>query len=296
MKSQNRRDFLKFATLGAVGAVALGKMDLKANTLASVKPGIGLQLYTIRDAMKTDPAGSLKKVADIGFKYLELASFADGKFYGYSPEDFKKLVNDLGMEAVSSHSGVEVKGVDTSNAESMAEAHAKLGVKYCIQPWMPEERRKSIDSFKKFVADLNVVGAVMQKHGIQFGYHNHDFEFKTVEGKIPYFDVFMADADPKLVIFEMDCYWVTRAGQNPIDIFNKYPGRFQLLHIKDMEKSADKFFAPVGTGSIDYKAIYDAKAVSGMKYMIVEQDNTRDGKPFDAIKISFDNIMNTILV
>ena len=296
MKSQNRRDFLRFATLGAVGAVTLGKIDLKANTLASDKPGIGLQLYTIRDAMKTDPAGSLKKVADIGFKYLELASYADGKFYGYSPEDFKKLVNDLGMEAVSSHSGVEVKGVDTSNADSMAEAHAKLGVKYCIQPWMVEERRKSVDSYKKFVAELNVVGGVMKKHGIQFGYHNHDFEFNTVEGKIPYFDIFMKDADPNLVIFEMDCYWVIKAGQNPIDIFNKYPGRFQLLHIKDMEKSADKFFAPVGTGSIDYKSIIKAKAASGMKYMIVEQDNTRDGKPFEAIKISFDNLTNTILV
>jgi sugar phosphate isomerase/epimerase len=296
MKSQNRREFLKFATMGAVGAAALGQIDLKANTLSAGKPGIGLQLYTIRDAMKADPAGSLKKVADIGFKYLELAGFGDGKFYGYTPEDFKKLVADLGMEAVSSHSGVEVKGVDTSNAEAMAEAHAKLGVKYCIQPWLVEERRKSVDSYKKFVADLNVVGGVMQKYGIQFGYHNHDFEFKPVEGKVPYFDIYMVDADPKLVVFEMDCYWVTRAGQNPIDIFKKYPGRFHLLHFKDMEKTPDKFFAPVGTGSIDYKAIYDARAISGMKYIIVEQDNTRDGKPFDAIKISFDNISNKILV
>ena len=296
MKSQNRREFLKFATMGAVGAAALGQIDLKANSLSAGKPGIGLQLYTIRDAMKADPAGSLKKVADIGFKYLELAGFGEGKFYGYTPEDFKKLVTDLGMEAVSSHSGVEVKGVDTSNAEAMAEAHAKLGVKYCIQPWLVEERRKSVDSYKKFVADLNVVGGVMQKYGIQFGYHNHDFEFKPVEGKVPYFDIYMVDADPKLVVFEMDCYWVTRAGQNPIDIFKKYPGRFHLLHFKDMEKTPDKFFAPVGTGSIDYKAIYDARAISGMKYIIVEQDNTRDGKPFDAIKISFDNISNKILV
>jgi sugar phosphate isomerase/epimerase len=162
MNSQNRREFLKSSAMGALGIALLSKYGLTAcaQPNAATKSGIGLQLYTIRDAMSKDVAGSLKKVADIGYQYLELAGYNNGLFYGYTPAEFKTMVDDLGMKIISSHSGVEVKGVDTSNVEAMAEAHAELGVEYCVQPWLVEERRVSADSYRQFVAELNTIGEV----------------------------------------------------------------------------------------------------------------------------------------
>jgi sugar phosphate isomerase/epimerase len=314
-KSQSRREFLRVSAAGALGAIVIsqsGCHTVKPTTLTKaasspVDPksfGIGLQLYTIRDAMATDVPGSLKKVSDAGYKYVELASYADGKFYGYEPADFKKLVNDLGMEILSSHTQVEAKGITLDNAQKMAEDHAKIGVKYCIQPWVVEEARTTIKSYQNMVADWNKVGRIMKDHGIQFGYHNHNFEFGTVEGKIPYFDIMLAELDKDLVTMEIDLFWTTKAGQNPVDIFNKYPGRFQLFHMKDMyTKEApyyttvgEKDFAPVGEGVINFKEILAAKDVAGMKYMIVEQDLSRNGTPFDDIKTSVVNLTTKILV
>ena len=208
------------------------------------------------------------------------------------------------MEILSSHTQVEAQGITLDNAKKMAEDHAKLGVKYCLQPWVVEEARKTIASFQKMAADWNIVGKIMKDTGIQFGYHNHNFEFATVEGKIPYFDVFMKELDKDLVTMEIDLFWVTKAGQNPVDLFKKYPGRFQLFHMKDMYTKQAPFFttvgvtdfAPVGSGLINFKEILAAKKIAGMKYMVVEQDSTKDGKPFDAIQTSITNLITKILV
>jgi sugar phosphate isomerase/epimerase len=242
-------------------------------------------------------------VSDLGYKYLELASYANEKFYGYEPAEFKKIVSDLGMVILSSHTQVEALGITLDNAKKMAEDHAKIGVKYCIQPWVVEEARKTLDSYKKMTADWNKVGGIMKQNGIQFGYHNHNFEFDTVEGKIPYYDVYMVELDKELVTMELDIFWATKAGQNPVEMFKKYPGRFQLFHMKDMFTKETPFykpstndFAPVGAGLIDFKEILAAKKIAGMKYLFVEQDSTKDGKPFDAIKTSITNLTTKILV
>ncbi len=313
-KPQSRREFLRVSAAGALGAFALSQYACRnaAKPAAQAAPevvdpksfGIALQLYTIRDAMDVDVPGSLKKVSDAGYKYLELAGYADGKFYKYEPADFKKLVNDLGMEILSSHTQVEAAGITVENAAKMAEDHAKLGVKYCIQPWVVEEARTTIASYKKMVADWNKVGGIMKENGIQFGYHNHNFEFATVEGKIPYYDIMLAELDKDLVTMEIDLFWTTKAGQNPVDIFKKYPGRFQLFHMKDMyTKEAPYYttvgeddFAPVGDGVINFKEILAAKDIAGMKYMVVEQDLAKDGLPFEAIKKSITNLTTKILV
>ena len=267
------------------------------------KFGIGLQLYTIRDAMGKDVPGSLKKVSDIGYKYLEMADYSNGKFYGYMPSDFKKMVTDLGMEVLSSHAGVSPKGISDDEMKKMAEDHANVGARYCMQPYISDADRHSIAGYQKMVSDWNKVAKVMKEHGVTFGYHNHNFEFATVEGKIPYFDVFLAGLDKDLTTMELDLFWVTKAGINPVDLFKKYPGRFQLFHMKDMytkeppsvvTKSND--FAPVGAGVINFKEILAARNIAGMKYMFVEQDQTRDGKPFDAIKTSIINLTTKILV
>ena len=291
MKTQNRRSFVKTAAAGSLGLLVVNKIGFAPSSV----PDPGIQLYTVRDAKKANARETLAQVAKLGYKNLELAGYANGKFYGMEPAEFKKTVEDLGMKVISSHTGVEVKGVDTGNAQKMAEDHAKIGVKYCIQPWLVEERRKSADSYKKFVDELNLVAGVMKKSGIKFGYHNHDFEFKQVDNVIPYYDIYLKNADPNLMTFEIDLYWATKAGQSPVEIFRKYPGRFELWHVKDMENSADKFFAPVGTGTINYKEIFANQKESGMKYYFVEQDATRDNKPMEAIKISISNLKSKIL-
>lgn len=299
---QSRRNFLKVSATGALGTLILSQYAFKSAPVDPKTFGIGLQLYTIREAMAKDIPGSLKKVSDLGFKYLELASYANGKFYGYEPAEFQKLVNGLGMEIISSHTQVEALGITLDNAKKMAEDHAKIGVKYCIQPWVVEEARTTLDSYKKMAAEWNKVGGIMKEHKIQFGYHNHNFEFDTVEGKIPYYDVFMVELDKDLVTMELDLFWATKAGQNPVEMFKKYPGRFQLFHMKDMFTKEAPFykpstddFAPVGAGLINFKEILAAKKIAGLKYMLVEQDSTKDGKPFEALQTSITNLTTKLL-
>jgi sugar phosphate isomerase/epimerase len=308
---QSRRDFLRLSATGALGAMVISKSNWKTIgkpvselTIPDLKSfGVGLQLYTIRDAMGKDVPGSLKLVSDTGFKYLEMASYNDGKFYGYLPGEFKKMVNDLGMEILSSHAGIKPTGISSDEAKKMADDHAKVGAKYCMQPWIEEADRKSISGFQKMVAEWNKVGKIMKENGVQFGYHNHNFEFGPVEGKIPYFDVFLPEMDKEYMTLELDLFWVTKAGINPVELFKKYPGRFQLFHMKDMYtkeapffKTVSTDFAPVGAGLINFKEILAAKNIAGMKYMFVEQDATKDGKPFDAIKTSIINLTTKILV
>lgn len=295
---------------GALGVVALGPMACKPKakqTAAEVEVdkksfGVGLQLYTIRDAMAADALGSLKKISDMGYKNVELADYSNGKFYGYAPAEFKKIVNDLGMEIISSHTSVEAEGITAGSAKKMADDHAAMGVKYCVQPWV-EEVDRNIESYKRMIADWNQVGEIMKNVGIQFGYHNHNFEFANIDGVVPYYDIFMPEMDADLITMELDMYWATKAGQDPVEMFNKYPGRFQLFHFKDMARQSDPFFdvvkddiTSVGAGLIDFKRIYAAGETAGMKYMFVEDDNQGNGKPFEAVEISVNNLTSKILV
>ena len=309
---QTRRNFLKVTAAGALGVVVLshnscknaGKPEPKSLLTDPKSFGIGLQLYTIRDAMVADVQGSLKKVSDLGYKYLELADYSNGKFYGYEPVEFKKLVSDLGMEVLSSHTQVEGAGVTLDNARKMAEDHANLGVRYCLQPWIVEEMRTTLDSYRKMAENWNQIGQIMKESGIQFGYHNHNFEFDTVEGKIPYFDIMLAELDEQLVTMELDLFWTSKAGYNPIEIIKKYPGRFQLFHMKDMFTNEAPFFktdgvtdfAPVGAGVINFKDILAVKDIAGMKHLVVEQDRSREGNIFNDIHTSIINLTTKILV
>jgi sugar phosphate isomerase/epimerase len=253
--------------------------------------------------MTADVPGTLKKVSDMGYKYVELADYANGKFYGLAPEEFRKMVNDLGMEIISSHTQVEGAGVTPESAKVMAEDHAKIGAKYCIQPWIVEEMRTSVASYQKMAANWNQIGQIMKDAGLKFGYHNHNFEFGTVEGKVPYFDIMLAELDPNLVIMELDMFWVTKAGHNPVDIINKYPGRIELFHFKDAYTKQEPFYevikddiAPVGEGIVNFREILAAKETAGMKYMIVEQDQSRDNDIMGDIQKSITNLTTKIMV
>ena len=302
-KNLNRREFLKLSATGALGLLALN--PLLHSCTPSIKDfGVGLQLYSIRDALAKDLLGSLKKVSDMGYKYMELADYANGKFYGHSPSEFKKILTDLGMEALSSHTQVEAAGITLDNAKAMADDHAALGVKYCVQPWINEEDRY-IEKYKTMIADWNEVGRIMKSVGIQFAYHNHNFEFLPTDGIIPYYDIFMKEMDADLITMEIDLFWVTKAGQDPVEMFNKYPGRFKLWHFKDQTRPSAPIYevikddvTSVGAGSIDFKRIYAARAISGLKDFFVEDDNQGEsvGDPFKGIETSITNLTTKILV
>jgi len=300
---KNRRGFLKISAASAVGVMALGPMACSSGTGTNKKSfGVGLQLYTIRDAMTADVLGSLQKVSDMGYKNIELANYANNKFYGYAPKEFKKIVNDMGMDIISSHTAVESEGITQDNAKKMADDHAEVGVKYCVQPWVNDEDR-TIETYKKMIGDWNEVGKIMKGVGIQFAYHNHNFEFANIDGIVPYYDIFMPEMDADLITMELDMYWINKAGQDPVEMFKKYPGRFQLFHYKDMAEKSAPFYdvikddiTSVGAGLIDFKRIHAARETAGMKYMFVEDDNQGNGKPFEAIKKSVDNLTTDILL
>lgn len=299
---QNRREFLKISGVGSLGVMLFGAAGCSTGAAIDRKSyGVGLQLYSIRDAMTADVPGTLKKVSDIGYKNLELASYSEGKFYGYAPAEFKKMVSDLGMVPFSSHSQVESASITLDKAKLMADAHAELGVKYCVKPWI-EEVDRNIESYKKMIADCNEVAKILKGVGIQFGYHNHNFEFANINGVVPYYDIFLPEMDADLITMELDLFWASKAGQDPIGMFKKYPGRFQLLHFKDMMTNQPPFFTvikddicSVGAGVIDFKKILESKDIAGAKYIIVEDDNQGNGKPFEGIETSIMNITTKIL-
>ena len=307
----NRRKFFQIAAAGSAGMLLMGGFGCKpkaaptAATTAAVDRksfGVGLQLYTVRDAMAADALGSLKKLSDLGYKNLELAGYADGKFYNFTPAEFRKIVSDLGMEVVSSHTNVEAAGITMETAKLMADSHAQLGVKYCVQPWI-EEKDRNIEAYKKSIGDWNEVGKVMKGVGIQFGYHNHNFEFKPIDGIVPYYDIFLPEMDPEYITMELDLFWASKAGQDPVAMFQKYPGRFQLLHFKDMRTVQEPFYdvikddiTTVGSGVIDFKKILAAKETSGMKYLFVEDDNQGNGQTFESLEVSISNLTTKILV
>ena len=299
--SQNRREFLKASATGALGMMVLSPFGCTSVPVDRKTFGVGVQLYSIRDAMEADVPGSLQKVSDLGYKYLELADYAGGKFYGHAPAEFRKMVEDLGMEVLSSHTQVEAEGITLDNAKIMADDHAELGVKYVVQPWV-EEADRNIESYKKMVGDWNEVGGIMKNAGIQFGYHNHNFEFVDIDGIVPYYDILMKELDADLVTMEIDLFWATKAGQDPVEMFKRYPGRFQLFHLKDMYTEEAPFYevlkddiSPVGAGIIDFKRILAAKDVAGMKHLFVEDDNQGNGKPFEGLETSINNITTDIL-
>jgi len=260
-------------------------------TYAQKKFG-GLALYTVRDDMGTNTKATLQAVADAGYKNIEAAGYEDGKFYNMSPEEFKKTLKSMGLKPISTHQG----SVTLENADQMMADVKAAGFKYFVIPVPPMGMFKSNDnkmgmdgSVEDLAKTLTTLGEKANKAGLKLLYHNHDFEFKkNADGIVP-IDYLLENVDPKLLNFQMDLYWVTKAGANPIAYFNKYPGRFKIWHVKDMDDQGR--FAPVGKGSIGFKNILDNKELSGMKYYMVEQDMTFDGlKPLDAIKISHDGL------
>lgn len=276
-------------TLLGIILFAVGTMSINAQNRFG-----GLALYTVRDNMGTNPKATLQAVADAGYKNIEAAGYENGKFYGMSPSEFKDLLKSMKLNPISTHQG----SVTLENADQMMADVKEAGFSYFVIPVPPmgmfefnmEEMSMGMKGSPKELADiLNTLGKKAKNAGLKLLYHNHDFEFKANKDGIVLIDYLLENLDPEYVNFQMDLYWVTRAGANPVDYFKKYPGRFKIWHVKDMDDQGR--FAPVGQGSIDFEKILAKKDLSGMKYYMVEQDRTFDGlQPLEAIKISHEGL------
>ncbi len=274
-----RRDFLQASSVAALGAWAFPCTTLG---LKKVK-NIGIQLYTLRDLMSRDAVGTLTKVAQIGYKTVESHGYANGKLYGMSVGEFKKVLDDLDLKTPSSHLGLDIL---RGNWEGAVADAAFLKQQYVVCPYLTEDERKTIDQYKRLCELLNKCGEMAKKMGVQLAYHNHDFEFFAIDGQVP-MDLMLEECDSDLVKIELDLYWTIRAGYDPIALFEQQPGRFHLWHVKDMENSAEKTFVPVGSGLIDFKKIFQHAKKAGMQYFFVEQDLHKNSQPIANIESSY---------
>jgi sugar phosphate isomerase/epimerase len=272
-----RREFIQTASFAAVGLLSLPSFM----AVGKSKKALGLQLYTLRDSMPQDPKGVLKQVSEFGYKELETYGYKDGKLFGMTNSEFDKYVRGLGMRICSGHYGIDII---RSGWEKAIEDASAIKQEFMVCPYLTENERTSIDDYKRRCEEFNKAGELCNKYGVRFNYHNHAFEFQELNGQIPY-DVMLAELDPKLVGMELDLFWVVNAGKDPLQYFEKYPGRFEQWHVKDMNKEDKNKNADVGTGTIDFKPIFAKAKLSGLKHAYVEQESY-PGAPIKSVEAS----------
>ncbi len=279
-----RRSFIKQTSLFSVAAFADPMFLLKS------KAKVGLQLYTLRNEIFKDTRGVLKKVAALGYREVESFGYKDGKYFGLTPAEFASVLKNNGLSHPSGHYMLTHLSGDWNKAIEDAKT---AGQQYMVLAYLMPDERKSIDDYKKIASQINVAGEACKKAGIQFAYHNHDFEFADMNGQHGY-DIFLKETDPNLVKFELDLYWVSFAGKDPVEMFKQHPGRFPLWHVKDMDNTPKKFFTEVGNGVIDFKRIFAASQTAGMKHFFVEQD-VCPGPPMVSIEKSIQYLKKNIV-
>ncbi|HLY69124.1 MAG TPA: sugar phosphate isomerase/epimerase family protein [Puia sp.] len=299
----SRRKFLKTSTIAAAGASLLSNKIFASSLKSSPKANeiLGIQLYSVRIDMGKDPSGTLKQLAGMGYKYVEHANYANRKFYGYTPTDFKKLLDDLGLKMLSGHTVMGSNAWDkdkkgfTDSWKYTVEDASTVGQQYVISPWLDESLRKDYDGLLSFLDVFNKSGELCKAHGMKFGYHNHNFEFNSSLNNMKLYDIILQHTDPNLVAQQLDIGNMYGAGGRAADIIKQYPGRFELMHVKDEIKSAksemgDGYESTIlGTGVIGTKDIIDlAKKSGGTKQFIIEQESYQDKTPLEAAKLDYD--------
>jgi sugar phosphate isomerase/epimerase len=267
--------------LGLAGLASSGCGD-GSNSDAQPAPGerhlnaIGVQLYTVRAAMESDFEGTLRSLAGMGYREVEFAGL-----FGHDPAQVRSLLAELGLSAVGSH-------VDWTrfrdDADDAIEETLALGAQYLVFPWTPESERRSLTQWHGWATRLNEVAAASSDRGLPVAYHNHDFEFTPIDGTLPY-DVLLAELDPNRISFELDLYWLAKAGGEASALFERSPGRFPLAHVKDL-RSSDQAIVDVGQGDLDFAAIFAQAAQSGMQHFIVEHDQPAD--PMQTVQSSIE--------
>jgi len=256
---------------------------------------VGVQLYTVRDDMKKDMPGTLAKVAQIGYSEVEFAGY-----FGHSPKEVRAMLDQAGLVSPAAH--VEYALLGEKWQETLDSAKV-IGQSYIVCPMVPDNIRKLPDGWKQVADAFNKAGAVSKKNGFQFAYHNHHFEFVKENGKAPY-DILLAETDPDLVKMEMDLCWAVVGGADPVAYFNRYPGRFPLVHVKDMKSipkpTAGEAYVPfeqlhpqmtdVGSGMIDWKRIFAQADKAGIKHYFVEHDEPKDA--YASLRNSYNYLHN----
>lgn len=271
----DRRTFI-----GALGAAAVMSRWLWAAEEHRIEK-IGLELYTVRDALQKDFDGTLTRVAAIGYKEVELARyFANMQGWDPAPKEARRILDSHGLAAPATH--VPYIALSPENWPKVIEASEILGHKYIVNPSIDRSLAKTVDGWKKAAQTFNRAGMESSRSGIQFGYHNHVEEFKPIDGKLPY-DILLSETDPKLVKMEMDIGWAHKAGADPLQYFAKYPGRFPVVHVKDFDANGN--MTDVGNGVIDWKQIFAKSDLAGIKHYFVEFDNPKD--PFASIQTCY---------
>ena len=292
---QNRREFLKRASLMLAGGMVMPQLLTSCAGKASASESskyIGLQLYSLRDLVKEEGIQKVLETASkMGYKNLETASYDNGKIYGLAPAEFKKMVNDLGMKCTSAHLGQaftkEKEAEVMSWWDQAIDAHNELGVKYMVQPWMPVTDQTTLDDLKMYCDYFNEIGKRCQQNGMKFGYHNHAHEFQKVEDKVMY-DYMLEHTNPEYVFFQMDLYWVVRGQNSPVDYFNKYPGRFQIFHVKDHREIGQ-------SGMVGFDAIFKNAKTAGVNYLVAEIEGY--SVPVEeSVEVSLDYLLNAPFV
>jgi sugar phosphate isomerase/epimerase len=290
----SRRTFVKSGALIALGAAilpgsAFASEERKENAV------VGLQLYSVRDDMMKDPLGSLKQLAAMGYVYVEHANYVNEKFYTYPAQEFRKILDGLGLKMISGHTVMgkqhwdEAKKDFSDSWKKTVEDAAVLGQKWVISPSMDETMRKTYDDFKRYMDIFNKSGELCKKSGMKFGYHNHDFEFSEKLNGEKLFDIIMKSINPELVALQLDMGNLYNGGAIALDVMNQYPGRFEIMHVKDEIKSTtagEKYESTIlGEGVVNTQKVVDlGKNKGGTKCYIIEQESYGGKAPMDCVK------------
>ena len=241
---------------------------------------IALQMYTLRNETAQDFVGTIRKVADIGYAAIELADHG-----GLSIRDLSALLQDNHLRVAGSHVSIDAMEADIAK---VIDENLALSNRYVVVPYLPEDRRQNADAYKRVAETLNAMGETLRSNGLSLCYHNHDFEFQTMDNGELGIDILLQNTDPTLVKAEVDTYWVLVGGQDPVEFVQKHHGRVPLMHLKDRDKT-DGSFAPVGTGNLPLDALLEIAPTVGVEFLIVEQDVCKI-PPLEAVKISYDNL------
>ncbi len=285
-----RREFIRTSTLAMAGAVLLAKAGCSSGRNRNIVTAA--QLYCVRDDMRQDPLGSITKIAEMGYTHVEHANYVDHKFYGYSPSEFRSILDDLGLRMPSGHTVFGPNHWDgqagdfTDDWKKLVENAAYVGQEYVVSPWMDPRMYATYDEYMKNMEVFNKCGELCQRHGMRFGYHNHDFEFtETLRGET-IFDLMMKNTDADKVVLQLDTGNMYVAGARAVDVLSRYPGRYDNIHVKDMiRRDDDRYESTIlGKGLVGVREATDLARDTGTTLFVIEQEAYQGRTPMDCME------------
>jgi sugar phosphate isomerase/epimerase len=271
----DRRSFISTFGAALVGA-ACSRVGGSSSESARRLDRIGVQLYTVRGDLARDFEGTLSRIAEIGYRELEFAGY-----HGKSPSEVRTIITRLGFTAPSSHVPIDAFRRDIDGQIAAAK---EVGHQYLVVPWLDPAQRRSIDDYRRLAEELNRFGEKVRSAGMQLGYHNHDFELAPIAGSVP-LDVLLERTDPNLLVLELDLYWVTKGGADPLTYFSRHPGRVHMVHVKDSAGAPEHRQVDVGKGTIDFGKLLSRREQAGIRHAFVEMDEPTNA--LETLRVSY---------